>query len=74
MNEWKLRDEPVEGACIDFRPDEIIRFTITDETIISLDRCGMIYKGERIEDAGEAYRLFVGFLNLTVTTENKGDI
>lgn len=41
---------------------------ITDEDhpveIMRLDKDGMTYKGERIEDAGEVHRLFVEVLTL----------
>ncbi len=42
------------------QPEPIIRFNLaeTDE-VMRLDHQGMVYKGVRIEDAGEAYRAFM---------------
>lgn len=39
--------------------DQTIRFTAGTECILVLDEEGMIYKGQRIEDAGEAHRAFL---------------
>lgn len=48
--------------------DKIVFENITDENfpveIMRLDKDGMIYKGKRIEDAGEAHRLFLEVLEL----------
>ncbi len=39
--------------------NQTIRFIVATEEVMRLDHQGMVYKGQRIEDAGEAYRAFM---------------
>ena len=40
-----------------------IQFSINHKVVLILDEFGMIYKGNRVEDAGEAYELFMQVLS-----------
>lgn len=46
-------------------PDGVIKFLIGSEAneILRLDSEGMTYKGQHINDAGEAHKAFLKFLN-----------
>ena len=48
--------------------DRTIRFVVEGKAIIVLDKDGMVYKGKRVEDAGEAHRLFIEFMGQTTET------
>lgn len=46
------------------KDEGVIRFKTGNppEVVLVLDKDGFIYKGQRIEDAGEAHRLFVEWI------------
>ena len=55
-----------------FNPDEIVGITPShefrfsaDNEVLRLDKDGFHYKGETIDDAGEAYKLFTDWLRMT---------
>jgi hypothetical protein len=48
--------------------EQIISFQAEGEVIMSLDEKGMLYKGERIEDAGLAHKRFLETLDIMEKT------
>lgn len=75
MTERLIIDEPTKNVGLYEEPNQLLKLNesnnngaitfenITNENfpaeIMRLDKDGMLYKGKRIEDAGEAHRLFV---------------
>lgn len=55
------RDEPESALELSPYSGSEIQFKVgrADEPILVLDAEGMTYKGERIEDAGEAHKAFM---------------
>ena len=50
--------------------ENAIRFHASDSEIIRIDKHGFHYRGQFIEDAGEAHRLLVDFLRTTMPENN----
>lgn len=48
---------------------ETISFKIKEETILTIDKDGLHYKGQLIEDAGKAHRLMIKFLKIATKEE-----
>jgi hypothetical protein len=48
----------------DYRENNVIFTCGSPEPVLVLDEQGMIYKGKRIEDAGEAHRAFLEVMAL----------
>lgn len=57
MNEYTLKELP--------KPDGNICFHAKGVVMLRLDNDGFHYKGQTIDDAGEAYRLFMTWLKST---------
>jgi hypothetical protein len=57
MNEYTI----VQLPELNIVPDKSIRFAVDNSRteILRIDADGMTYKGQRIEDAGEAHRAFI---------------
>ena len=65
-----MMDDVVQNVClIGSGNDDLvltggaINFALDNEVIIHIDKDGMEYKGERIEDVGVAHDALVKFLN-----------
>jgi hypothetical protein len=60
----RARAALAEGATTTAKPESTIKFRLGNAPaeIIRIDQQGFHYKGQLIEDAGEAHRLFVEFL------------
>ncbi len=48
-----------ENRLIKDNDDRAIRFRIAGEDVLVLDEQGMVYKGQRVEDAGAAHAAFM---------------
>ena len=46
-----------------FSTNIVFRTTVTGAPILVIDKEGIIYKGERVKDAGEAYKAMMDVLN-----------
>lgn len=55
-----MKDDPICNLSV---PSQNVVFRIGDEDILRLDLKGMTYRGKVIEDAGEAYRVFMEVMN-----------
>ena len=60
--EFRLNTAKLHDSSIIFMKDHIQFFVEAEETL-RLDSEGMMYKGERIEDAGRAYKAFCTLMN-----------
>ena len=60
MTDFRLSVDPPDESCISFHmgPDS--------EEVIRIDAKGFYYRGQFIEDAGDAHRLLVEFLRSTL--------
>jgi hypothetical protein len=58
-----MKDEKKIGQVIKteiaFTPSEDIRFTVGGKVILTIDKDGLVYKDERVKDAGEAHKAFI---------------
>lgn len=48
----------------DIEPHIVFNCDVENKEIMRLDKDGMIYKGQRIEDGGEAHRAFLDVMRL----------
>lgn len=53
----------------DSDPRNEIQFNSENVEVLRLDANGFHYKGETIDDAGEAYKLFTAWLRMTQESE-----
>lgn len=58
-NDNPIATTPINEPVI----DPYIKFNVGGETILIMDEQGIIYKGERVKDAGEAYKAWVDACN-----------
>ena len=58
--------EPLNDAIInmDERPAIHLIVGANGETVLTVDEEGILYKGERARDAGQAYKMLIDFLML----------
>ena len=63
MSEYEIYETPISDLTISQEDlsNEIL-FNIKTEAILRLDKDGFHYKGQTIGDAGEAYRLFMQWM------------
>lgn len=54
-----------ENHAPNFEPNNIVFYAGTGTEILRLDKDGMLYKGERVLDAGQAYTAFTNWLEQT---------
>lgn len=58
MSDYKFNPD----ALVDIKPSHEFRFNKEGAEVLRLDEKGFHYKGQTIDDAGEAYRLFMDCL------------
>ena len=63
LHPWQVSNSPLTGK-LKQQMDSCIRFHLPSagEEVVRLDKDGFHYRGQFIEDAGEAHRLMVEFL------------
>jgi len=62
MEDLLVPNDAISLGKFDTIEDENITFSIGGEEVLRLTEKGMVYKGELIEDAGEAHRMFLEVL------------
>lgn len=63
MSEYTLIELPKPDGYISAEPTNNICFNAEGGEMLRLDKDGFHYKGQTIDDAGEAHRLFMTWLN-----------
>jgi len=63
MNEYIIKELAIPDAHIEVKPSNEFRFNKESGEVLRLDERGFHYKGQTIDDAGEAYRLFMNWMN-----------
>jgi len=51
-----------EAYTFSIEPKNEFRFLTNETEVLRLDEKGFHYKGETVDDAGEAYRLFIDWM------------
>ena len=59
MSDYKFNPDEVVGVTA----SNVFRFNKESGEVLRLDERGFHYKGQTIDDAGEAYRLFMNWMN-----------
>lgn len=66
MSEYVIDNRVAPDAVIGVTPKNEFEFMSGDDEVLRLDENGFHYKGQTIDDAGEAYRLFMDWLKKTL--------
>jgi len=65
MSDYKFNPDEVVGVTA----SNVFRFNKESGEVLRLDERGFHYKGQTIDDAGEAYRLFMNWMKNTQEQE-----
>ena len=69
MNDYIFKELAIPDAHIEVKPSNEFRFNKEDKEVLRLDERGFHYKGQTIDDAGKAYRLFMEWMNKAQESE-----
>lgn len=70
MSEYVIDNRFAPDAVIGVTPKNEFQFSSGDDEVLRLDEKGFHYKGQTIDDAGEAHRLFTNFMKKAMGGSN----